>query len=248
MSHNGNIKKNLYASCVATATAELATLPICTIKTNYQNTNSNSISATIKDIYNKNGFKGFYKASFPAIGSQMISTSSKYVFYRYLEDLKLENSNKFFNGVIAGLTSTIITHPLDSVRIHQQMQKSFTNKLKREGLKLFYRGYSKTFSKILVSSALFFPLYDYYLSYFKNNYRNSDTKNYLWAGFSSSVTATCIMHPIDYLKTRHIYGQSLYNGFNPINYYRGLTLNLLRIVPHFMITMTLISSLSNQPT
>jgi len=48
------------------------------------------------------------------------------------------------------------------------------------------------------------------------------------------------MHPVDYLKTRHMAGLNLYSGWNPLIYYRGLSINLMRIVPHFMITMGVI--------
>ena len=51
-----NNLENFKNSAIATAIAEVATLPICTIKTNYQNTNSTSIIQTIKNIYNQNPF------------------------------------------------------------------------------------------------------------------------------------------------------------------------------------------------
>ena len=71
------------------------------------------------------------------------------------------------------------------------------------------------------------------------------TENAISASFMSAIISTTIMHPIDYLKTRHIYGLPLYSGFNPFNYYKGLALNLARIVPHFVITMTTIDTLTN---
>ncbi len=238
MSTLNDIKKNLYASSIATCIAELITLPICTIKTYYQNTLSNSITKTTKEIYYKNGIKSFYKASFSAISSQIISTSSKYILYKYLEDMNLRYSNKFINGGIAGIISTIVTHPLDTIRVHQQMQKNFISELKNQGLKLFYRGYSKSFTKIIIGNSLYFPLYDYSLNFFENN-----SYSFILAGFTSSLFTTIIIHPIDYFKTRQIYGNKLYYGINPFNYYKGLTINLIRVVPHFIITMYLIDSI-----
>ena len=69
-------------SAIATGVAEIVTLPICTLKTVYQNTSSVSFVESAKKIYITSGIKGFYKASVPAIMSQMFSTSSKYAFYR----------------------------------------------------------------------------------------------------------------------------------------------------------------------
>lgn len=236
---------HLLHSAIGTGIAELITLPICTIKTHYQNTNSHSIIHTTKYIHSSYGLGHFWKASFPSISSQIISTSSKYFLYRTLQDTKFISPHTFINGLISGILSSIITHPIDYIKIHLQMSQSMSticSNLKHQDphnstrpvfLKL-YRGYSKTFSKVLCSSGFFFPLYDY----FKHT-----TNNTFIASILSSITSTLLMHPIDYLKTRHIYGQSLFSGWNPISYYKGLSLNLMRIVPHFTIVMSSINYL-----
>lgn len=241
MSKSNDIKRNFLASSLATIVSELATLPICTIKTNYQNTNSISILNTTKQLYQTNGLKAFYQSSLPAIGSQMISTSSKFVFYKYLEEKNI--CNKFVNGGFAGLISTILTHPLDSIKIHHQMNKSIVSEIKKFGIKVFYRGYSKTISKIIVSSSLFFPLYDHFLDYVKKQNIKYD---YVIASGLSGFVTTLITHPIDYLKTRHIYGHAnLFESTNIFDYYKGLSLNLMRIVPSFIITMSVTNILLN---
>ena len=225
---------NLKKSAFSTALAEIITLPICTIKTQYQNTASNSIIGTFRDILKTEGFKGFYNASVPAILSQTFSTSSKYVMYRYFEEKKY--ANKMINGMASGFFSSLVTHPIDSLKIHWQMRTPFLPEYNKYGPSLFYRGYSKTFGKMMLSSSLFFPLYDYL--YQKSN------KNAIVASFGSALISTTTMQPLDYLKTRHIYNQPLYQGWNPAIYYKGLSLNLLRVVPHFMIVMTSIDYLN----
>lgn len=224
--------KNIIYSSSATAVAEFLTLPICTIKTNFQNIHDMrvkpSILGVVRDIYSRGGIKPFYAASFPAIGGQIFSTTSKYTLYRYL-DSNPDNfiKNKFLNGLTAGVISSIFTHPMDVIKVHIQMDK-------KDWMKNLYRGYSKTFVKIAISSSIFFPLYDTIKARVDNPY--------LSAG-CSGVTACVLMHPIDYLKTRHMAGLSLYEGWNPLIYYRGLSINLLRIVPHFMITMGVIEGM-----
>jgi hypothetical protein len=271
------IFKNLFYSASATGIAEIITLPVCTLKTNFQNSSSTSIVETVKNIYTKEGVKAFYKASFPAITSQMFSTSTKYVMYKYLDDrnffsslqphnqkgyheTKSNHSAKIVNGILSGILISLVTHPLDVVKINLQnvmfksssydkpkvyssTSTSFHNKLK-----VYYQGYSKTLSKVIVGSALFFPLKDIYSDFFKKQQeRNHKSKSNndafhlsLKSSFCSAITSTIIIHPIDYLKTRHIGNQTLYNGWNPKIYYKGISLNLLRVVPHFTITMTLI--------
>lgn len=234
---NSNTTKNIGASAIATTIAEIITLPICTIKTNYQNTSSQSITNLVKKMYYQNGIKVFYAASPAAILSQVISTSTKYTLYQLLEDQNFKYSNKIFNGMASGIISSLITHPLDCIKIHLQMSTPFIPELRKNGFGLFYRGYSKTFSKVCVASSLFFPIYDYANNIFHNSF---------YASVSSSIISTTIMHPIDYLKTRHIYGLPLYQGWNPMIYYKGLVLNLARIVPHFVIVMTTIDFLKTK--
>lgn len=229
---------NLSFSALAASIAEIITLPICTTKTKYQNTNSTSVISTTKSIYKESGIKGFYRALIPAVCGQSFSTSSKYVLYRYIESKQIPYSNRFVNGIISGILSSLITHPLDSCKIYMQMNTSIITDIKLNGMfNIVYRGYSKTFFKVILSSALFFPIYDTIREY---------TNDSILASFASAVISTSIMHPIDYLKTRHIYGLSLYNGLNPLTYYKGLSLNLMRIVPHFIITMSIIDILTTR--
>ncbi|AGF84956.1 carrier protein [Moumouvirus goulette] len=221
-------------SAIATGFAEIMTLPICTFKTNYQN-GSTTMNQCLQNIYKNGGIKAFYRASLPAITSQIFSTSSKYFLYRYFEVCDFTYSNKILNGICAGVLTSLMTHPIDTIKIHLQMNTSFTKELKIHGPKIFYRGYSKSFGKTIVSSSLFFPLYDKLHDKFKNA---------IVASMCSAIISTTLMQPLDYLKTRHIYGLSLYQGLNPKYYYKGLTLNLARVVPHFMIVMTTIDFLN----
>ena len=232
------VYNNIINSSIATGIAEIATLPICTVKTNYQNTMSSnvSITKTIHTMYKNNGLKIFYSASIPAISSQILSTSSKFAIYKYLDTNNIITHNKLVNGFIAGILSSLMTHPIDVFKIHWQMQKSVVSEISKNNLFILYRGYSKSFIKSSISCSIYFPLYETLGIHLENKIINS---------VLSSGIATLIIHPIDYLKTRHIAGLPLYTGLNPINYYRGLTLNMTRIVPHFVITMHCIEKLSN---
>ena len=94
---------NFIASSIGTAFAEIITLPICTVKTNYQvNLHYKSIFDVIKDIYKKNGFIGFYNASLSAVSSQIISTSVKFTFYDYIKKYRGTKNNDFKNNIVNG--------------------------------------------------------------------------------------------------------------------------------------------------
>lgn len=218
---------NITPSIMATLVAEIVTLPICTVKTNYQN-NHNKINLIIRDIYRQHGILGFYRSSSMSILSQVVSTAIKFNGYEFM---KTQTDYKVLAGLTAGIFSSLITHPIDVIKIHRQMNQPFYPILKEKGLILIYRGYSKSFAKVSISSSCFFPIYDSI-----KEHSNSPTLS----AFTSAIVSTTIMQPVDYMKVRHVYGLSYFNGYNPITYFRGLSLNLSRVIPHFIITMNLI--------
>jgi len=213
--------KDIVNSSIATGIAEIITLPICTLKTNYQNgqLKSTRIIPMTKELYNIGGIKAFYRASFPAIFGQIFSTTTKYTLYKYFQ---AKYDNKLISGATSGIISSFFTHPIDVIRIHWQMNEKIP-------VGVFYRGYSKTILKVTIASSLFFPLNDLIK---ENAYCNS-----FISGALSATLSTTIMHPFDYLKTRHVAGLDLYTGINIRMLYKGLSLNLLRIVPHFSLVI-----------
>ena len=221
---------------LATAVAEVATLPICTLKTKYQNNHAGeSVRAVARSMYAHGGIRSFYAASLPSIGAQVLSTSSKWTLYSYLHHEKKLNSP--VSGLLSGVLSSLATHPMDFVRVHWQMQKPIATELRTHGFRVLYRGYTKSFSKIALGSVMFFPLTEFF---------KARCDNIVLASAASAVVSTVVMHPVDYLKVRHIYNQTYNHGFRLHAYYKGLGLNLLRIVPHFVITMSLIHVLNDQ--
>ena len=236
--------KDVVISSIGAGLAEIITLPICTIKTNYQtHLNYPSIFDLTKNIYHKQGIMGFYRSSFAAISTQIIATSTKFTFYNYIKKIRKSQDhnikNNIINGCLGGICASVFSHPFDVIKIHQQNNIKFYQELKKVGVKLFYRGYSKCVTKSVMVTSLLFPFYDFY---------NNKLNNSLLASFSSSITATLIIHPIDYLKVRQVSNQQLYFSFSNISniikyYYRGLHINLFRVTPHFMITMYTINYL-----
>lgn len=233
--------KNFTISSIASVIAEISTLPICTIKTIYQtNLTHKSLYEVAKNIYLTRGLWGFYNSSIIAILSQTISTATKFTGYTYLKNYRHSQQHNLFsnmlNGTIAGMISTIFVHPIDVVKVHKQNNFNFMQELKSVGPKLFYRGYTKSLFKNMILTSIIFPFYDFYKYYFCNIYV---------ATILASITATIILHPIDYLKIRHISGQELYPKNSGIKYfYRGFHINLMRTMPHFMITMVFIEHMN----
>lgn len=266
---------NTMNSMIGTFIAEMATLPICTVKTIYQTQpvgQFKNIVDTTTTIYKANGISGFYMASVPAVASQMFSTSSKYTMYKYICDHY--HGNKYVNNTIGCVFISLGTHPLDCIKVNMQksasatglaqsltqsltqsletgLETSLTNtphiagllkknlhvfreyvvpKIRVDGYRFLYGGYSKTLTKVMISAPLFFPL---------SETLTDATGSTVLGPMAAATIGTICMQPIDYLKTRQMCDRklALWQGWNPAPYFRGLTLNLMRVVPHFTIVM-----------
>ena len=227
-------QNNLIPSIIGTLTAEILTLPICTIKTVYQNNMSITIRQSISQIINKSGYKGFIQSSLPAIFSQVISTSTKYSFYNYIKEKRSTDStdilNNSLNGMIGGVLGSIFSHPIDVWKNYSQRNEKFN--WKKMDYKLYYQGYYASSYKNIVLYASSFPIYDFYKQKFNSIYISS---------IATTITVSLIVQPFDYYKTVKIAGNKF--NFQLNNLSRGFGLMLFRSIPHFLITMSIIEKL-----
>lgn len=250
---------NIINSAIGTFVAEIITLPICTLKTVYQNNHTFSILDTYKHIYNNhNSYRGFFQASSPAIISQIISTSSKYTAYEYIKNIRNtsntsntnvvgeETNNKMIllnnsiNGIIGGLMGSVVTHPFDLWKNFVQRNESYITHLQKNktNIKSFisnglYQGYTGSIAKNIVLYASLFPLLDYYQSL---------TPHFWLASLGTTLSVSLLIQPFDYykvVKMANNQGKVIKNPF------RGFTLLLARSIPHLFITMSLTKFLQN---
>jgi hypothetical protein len=223
---------------IASSIAEIITLPLCTIKTNHQVNNNKYLKETVLQIYNKHKFIGFYQASFSSVLSQVLSTTTKYSFYKYLSNIRQTNKNDILqnsiNGIIGGLIGSIICHPVDVYKNYTQRGVNYFEELRIKKFKILYQGYSQTIIKNILLYSILYPTYDYYYLKTNNNFISS---------IGTTITVGIITQPIDYLKTRYIAG--IYN-FNIRDLYKGFSIMLMRNIPNFLITMSIINYLNNK--
>ncbi|AYV75557.1 MAG: mitochondrial carrier protein-like protein [Terrestrivirus sp.] len=222
-----------FSSVIGAGVAEIVTLPLCTIKTNFQVSNTPSLRNEVMSIYTKNGIKGFYGASVPAITGQIISTSSKFTFYQIIKHERKTCDGDLFNnslnGMIGGIFGSLLSHPIDVVKNSYQRDKQIFNEIKKTGYKTFYRGYTQTIAKNMMLYGTLFPLYDKYKTLLNGNVIQSTVL--------TTITTCTLLQPIDYIRTRYMAGNFNSIGWNPRNYYRGFSINLSRSMIHFSLTM-----------
>ncbi len=227
--------EHLVSSIIGSGCAEILTLPICTIKTIYQtNTLPNkTVQQIISHIYSIHGFKGFFQASIPAIGSQILSTSSKYYLYHQIKELRqtdptdlLSNS---FNGALGGVGGSLLSHPFDVWKNYLQRDQ----KLSKLSLSTLYSGYSGSFVKNIVLYSILFPVYDFYKLHIGSS---------VLAAISTTLTCSIVTQPVDYYKTVLMSGSRFTGWSNP---YKGFGLMISRAIPHFIISMGITDYVKN---
>lgn len=219
--------ETLFYSSIATLIAEVVTLPICTLKTNYQN-NSLSIRETFHHVRQN---RLFFKASIPSICSQVVSTSTKYTFYQILREIiQTEKSDLTMNsmiGMMSGVAGSLFNHPFDVWKNYQQRGE----RIPSLHYKTLYQGYTGSIGKNVSLYSVLFPINDYYSSKFKSQWISAPL---------TTLTVSLIVQPFDYYKVVKMAGNS------PKNPVRGLSLMLARNIPHFAITMYVIDIMSKK--
>lgn len=232
------VENNFIPSLIGTLVAEIITLPICTVKTVYQNnTTISSVRFVIKDIYNKYGLKGFIQASPHAMVSQLISTSTKYTFYHKIKDYRKTDPNDIFsnslNGMFGGVVGSLFSHPIDVWKNYAQRNQLFD--FKSLNPKLYYQGYHASIYKNCVLYAILFPAYDYYKTIFDST---------LVCSVLTTLTVSTIIQPFDYYKTVKMAGNNVKISIRDIKSFgRGFSLMLGKSIPHFLITMSITEKL-----
>ncbi len=244
--------KNIINSALGTFVAEIVTLPICTLKTVYQNNSTHTITQSYKYIYNiHNSYRGFFQASAPAIISQIVSTSSKYSAYEYIKSLRKKDIdthvnkelillNNSINGILGGLIGSVVTHPFDLWKNFVQRNSSYIHHVKSNSNNIIsfvtiglYQGYTGSIGKNIVLYASLFPLLDYYQTL---------TNKFWLASLGTTLSVSFLIQPFDYYKVVKM-GNNQGNVIkNPL---RGFTLLLARSIPHLFITMSLTKFLNN---
>lgn len=224
--------------------AEVFTAPMSTVKTLYQSQPRIGTVSTYKlitDRWNTMGIRGFYTGGTAGITRQMLSTATKYSFYkaskRYGDHKDKQIWYNLVHGAVGGVCSSFFCQPADVCRNFLQRKEPILPAI-RESPTVLYRGFSFCLIRSILSSTLTFPVYDYYKTLL------GDDSNWQWAAKpGAAITATTIIHPIDLMMTRRMSKQPVFMGWNPIIYFRSISHNMIRTIPHFWIGMIAIEQL-----
>ena len=169
------------------------------------------------------------------------------IYFESYKNLKEINKNtlSFLNGYIASNIASTITCPLWFIRQKNHVIKNFNilSFYKNNGIKPFYNALLSTYF-INASFVIQMPLYENLKNNkkIKNQISNDSLRIFLITSISKTVAA-CVFYPIDTIRTikRNNHNDSIIKiinnlNQNPIKYYSGLNVYLMRSIPYHTIT------------
>ena len=197
-----------------------------------------------------------YKLSFlyRGIFSGLITIPTYWSIYFYCyQKLKEKNKNyytSFINGYIASNISSTITTPLWFIRQKTQTMSlekndiifNFVNYYRKYGIISFYNGLNTTYI-INASFLIQIPIYEKLKENEKLNkiIQNDTLKIFLITSFAKTVSS-CVFYPVDTLRAIKRESKDSYYDIikklnkNPIKYYSGLKIYLIRSIPYHTTT------------
>lgn len=162
------------------------------------------------------------------------------------------------SGTIGGLVSTVVGHPLDTVRVRLQagsgqvgMLSCFKQTIRSEGITGLYKGVASPISGAMFHNAVLFFVYGNTVRMITGGDRPLTPREAFLAGAVTGAAAIVVETPMDLLKCKmQLQGQnpaassytgvyhaasSIYRNHGLRGLYQGATVNLLRNVPCFSL-------------
>ncbi|TVU22574.1 hypothetical protein EJB05_32284, partial [Eragrostis curvula] len=215
----------------------------------------------IADVGKKDGLKGYWKGNLPQV-IRIIPYSAVQLFsyevYKKIfrtKDGELTVFGRLAAGACAGMTSTLVTYPLDVLRLrlavqsgHSTMSQVALNMLREEGLSSFYRGLGPSLIAIAPYIAVNFCVFDLMKKSVPEKYKNR-TETSLATALLSATFATLMCYPLDTVRRQMQMKGTPYNTIfdavpgiverdGVVGLYRGFVANALKNLPNSSIKLT----------
>ncbi|XP_020105996.1 probable envelope ADP,ATP carrier protein, chloroplastic [Ananas comosus] len=207
------------------------------------------------------GIKGYWKGNLPQV-IRIIPYSAVQLFsyevYKKLfrkKDGELSVLGRLVAGACAGMTSTLVTYPLDVLRLRlavepgsRTMSQVALNMLREEGLASFYGGLGPSLIGIAPYIAVNFCMFDLVKKSLPERYQRRPETS-LATALVSATLATLMCYPLDTVRRQMQMKGSPYNTIldafpgiverdGLIGLYRGFVPNALKTLPNSSIKLT----------
>lgn len=212
-------------------------------------------------IGQEEGIKGYWKGNLPQV-IRIIPYSAVQLFayeaYKKLfrgKDGELSIVGRLAAGACAGMTSTLVTYPLDVLRLrlavepgNKTMTQVALNMLKQEGVASFYLGLGPALIGIAPYIAVNFCVFDLVKKSLPEKYQKR-TESSLITGLVSATVATLLCYPLDTVRRQMQMRGSPYKTVldaipgilereGLVGLYRGFVPNMLKSLPNSSIRLT----------
>lgn len=263
------------AGGTAGALAKTCTAPLDRLKIIMQISSANQQTAAAKAaasgglipafiaIGKSEGIKGYWKGNVPQVVRILpYSTAmlNSYEFYKqqfggdqYRETGKLPVSSRLMSGALAACTATLVTYPLDIIRLRLSVDPNMTTMtqvckaiIKEEGAKAFFKGLPATCLSISPYSALNFCMFDL----IKKAIPGEETaQTVATASFIATMLASGTCYPLDTIRRQMQLKSSSYaNVFDAGKailardgvggMFRGFVPNVIKNAPNKSVQLT----------
>ncbi len=133
--------------------------------------------------------------------------------------------NYYIKGCISGMTGILLSHPVDSIKTHYQIQKNLINY--KYTISNLYKGLASPLVGVGLEKAIVFGTY---------NYIKNITNNIPLSGAVSGLAASLIVSPYERIKIMKQTNQKInLRDCNPAFIFRGLSATFTREIPGFAI-------------
>ena len=230
--------------------------PFDTIKTNVQTNTNISYYKEISTLVKNRNIFSLYRGCFMPLNTAFVKRGLQLAIF---EDLN-KNYSSFYAGLCSGTITSIISNPMNIVKVkmqtnNKQKYKNTFDCIKQiynnDGLKGFNKGFTINIVRDSLFSSFFLGSYGYFRSYLKN-YGYDNSISYSICGTISSITTWSILIPFDTVRT--VIQTSEKNNKiekltelkkKPLLLWRGLTPMLIRAIPINIFNMVLYENIKN---
>ena len=142
--------------------------------------------------------------------------------------------DEFIYGCFGGIFGTIISHPIDTIRINLQSLKQ-----PKYDIKSLYKGILSPFIGIGIEKAIVFGTYNLSMKFLTQQRKITPTNQSFYqfcSGVASGFSSTLVVTPVEYFKITYQNQSSIkLKDLTLKNMYRGWTATLFREVPGYGI-------------
>ncbi|KAL6930253.1 related to Mitochondrial thiamine pyrophosphate carrier 1 [Hanseniaspora guilliermondii] len=184
--------------------------------------NGSDVISITKEIFERDGIKGFFKGNVPGMTMYLIYGSVQFSTYSFLnKTIRLfennnaapkyyESLNSLINGALAGISACIVTYPLDVLKtrfvaIPSQNRESIIKEIVQiykyeNGIRGFYKGCGASVGTFGLSTALIFSIYETLTIFIEKNKEFSFATPFV-SGITGVLSKT-LTFPLDTIRRR----------------------------------------------